>query len=108
MSNQQNQQKNPSFRPNINEFKVDLGTEVTDQITGFKGMVTARVQYITGCNQYLVQPRVKETGDFVESCWFDEDRVLSDIFAPEPPESASPRTVRRTVRRGFGEEAPKK
>lgn len=98
------------FKPNVNEFRVDLGTEVTDQITGFKGMVTARCQYITGCNQYLVQPKVKKAGDFVESQWFDEDRVMSPTLTPEPTE---PRQRREQIvvggyRRGFGEEAPKK
>jgi hypothetical protein len=53
-----------------------LGLKVRDRITGFEGMVTGRVQYITGCNQLLVQPPVKKKGGtFEEARWFDEDRM---------------------------------
>jgi hypothetical protein len=55
-------------------MKVELGVTIEDSITGFTGIVTARCEYITGCHQLLVQPRVKNNGDFVESRWFDEDR----------------------------------
>lgn len=53
-----------------------LGKTVKDQITGFEGVVTGRVEYLTGCAQLLVQPKVKESGDFAESRWFDETRCL--------------------------------
>jgi hypothetical protein len=56
-------------------MKTQLGQEVTDTITGFKGIVVGRVEYITGCHQLLVQPPMKSDGDFVESRWFDEDRT---------------------------------
>ena len=56
---------------------VKLGQRVQDQITGFVGMVTGRVEYLTGCAQVLVQPEVKkESGDWIESRWLDEPRVL--------------------------------
>jgi hypothetical protein len=56
--------------------KIELGSVVTDSVTGFEGIVTARAEYVTGCNQLLVQPRVKKNGDFVESRWFDEPRCV--------------------------------
>ena len=37
--------------------KFEMGVQVEDVITGFKGTVTGYVKYITGCNQYLVSPR---------------------------------------------------
>ncbi len=55
-----------------------LGKTVTDKITGFKGVVTGTVQYITGCNQVLVAPRAKDDGAHVESHWVDEQRVVVD------------------------------
>lgn len=55
--------------------KFEWGQEVADVISGFRGVVTGACQYMTGCNQYLIQPRCKEDGDYVNSKWFDEDRL---------------------------------
>ena len=55
--------------------KIVNGCSVRDVITGFTGIVTGVVYYITGCNQALVQPRTKDDGSFVESRWFDFDRL---------------------------------
>jgi hypothetical protein len=52
-----------------------LGAKVLDQITGFEGVVIGRVEYLTGCAQYLLQPPVKKDGDWIESRWMDEDRL---------------------------------
>lgn len=57
-------------------MKAVLGTTVRDRITGFTGIVTGRVEYITGCNQALVQPKMKEDGAAMpESAWVDEQRL---------------------------------
>jgi len=55
--------------------KVVLGQSVKDIITGFSGVVTGRVEYITGCNQVLVAPKVGKDGAHVDSYWIDEQRV---------------------------------
>ena len=60
----------------MSTFKIEIGKQVTDNITDFKGMVTARCEYITGCMQYLVTPKGKPT-KIEDSHWLDEDRVLS-------------------------------
>lgn len=57
-------------------MKVKLGQKVKDVITGFTGIITGHVEYISGCNQSLLQPPVKPDGDYVESRWFDDDRML--------------------------------
>ena len=60
-------------------FKIVLGATVRDAITGYGGVVTGRADYITGCNQYLVQPeRVTKDGAVVSAQWFDEHRLLVD------------------------------
>lgn len=51
-----------------------LGTTMKDQITGFKGVVVGYCQYITGCHQVLLVPKVGKDGSYVDSCWFDEQR----------------------------------
>jgi hypothetical protein len=54
-----------------------LGKTVVDSITGFTGMAIGHVEYVTGCNQTLVQPRCKPDGDFVESRWMDDERLAA-------------------------------
>lgn len=61
---------------------IPLGSIVRDRITGFSGAVTGAAQYITGCQQVLVQPSMKNDEDFREPRWFDVDRLT--ILAQEP------------------------
>jgi hypothetical protein len=56
-------------------LKIELGQKVADRITGFSGLVTGKAEYITGCNQILVQPELNKDGAFVEGRWIDEDRA---------------------------------
>lgn len=59
----------------LTPFKFELGSEAVDTITGFKGRLTGRVQYITGCNQYVVSPPVDSDGKHRDAHWVDEDRL---------------------------------
>lgn len=52
---------------NINEsletyWRFRLGEKVRDGVTGFKGVITARVEYLNGCLQYCVEPKVGKEG----------------------------------------------
>lgn len=78
-----------------------LGKTVEDRITGFKGVVTGQVTYLTGCNQCLVTPRIKEDGTRREAEWFDEQRldVVSGVPVIALDNSKSP---------GFDKQAPKR
>ena len=62
--------------------KIELGLLVRDSITGFQGYVTGHCEYITGCNQSLLQPACKPDNEFVESRWFDDDRLTVVVFSP--------------------------
>lgn len=53
-------------------MEIALGTEVEDTLTGFKGIVTSRTQFLTGCARYGVQPRVDKDGKLPEVQTFDE------------------------------------
>jgi hypothetical protein len=55
--------------------RVDMGHRGRDLITGFEGVVTGHCQYISGCNQVLLSPKVDEKGGKVDAEWFDEQRV---------------------------------
>jgi hypothetical protein len=52
-----------------------LGSQYRDVITGFTGVATGHVKYISGCNQVLLAPAVGADGGLRESQWFDEQRL---------------------------------
>lgn len=65
-----------------------LGKEATDKVTGFKGIVTGHAEYLTGCSQYCLQPKVQK-GAFIEARWFDEGKLeFSKKVIIEPLEIA--------------------
>jgi len=39
---------------------IELGEKVKCKVSGFVGIATSRVEYINGCIQYGVTPRVKK------------------------------------------------
>jgi hypothetical protein len=54
---------------------INLGMTYKDRITGFTGVATGFVRYITGCNQVLLAPRCSDDGALRDSQWFDQQRV---------------------------------
>lgn len=58
-----------------------LGQKVKDRITGFGGVVTGYVYYISGCNQCLVVPQVGSDGKQIDGAWFDVQRLEIDADA---------------------------
>lgn len=53
-----------------------FGKKAKDKITGFSGIAIGYCQYNTGCNQILIAPSIAKDGEFRESRWFDEQRVV--------------------------------
>lgn len=51
-----------------------LGIEVKDKVTGLVGVITARASYITGCDQYLVQPQ-GDGSKYPDASWIDDGRL---------------------------------
>lgn len=77
-----------------------LGREVKDTITGFEGIVTGYVSYLTGCNQCLVAAKAAG-GKPGETAWFDEQRLVVDL--------ATDAVVLDNARAlGFDREAPRR
>lgn len=54
---------------------IRMGQKVRSIVSGFTGIVTGRVEYINGCVQYVVEPRVKEDGSRIDSQWVDEQNL---------------------------------
>ena len=42
----------------MTDWKFEMGEELKDTISGFKGCVVGRSEFITGCHRYLLQPKI--------------------------------------------------
>ena len=56
-------------------FKMNLGDVVKDKITGYKGVVVCRSQWIHGCNTYGVTSQELRDGKPLERQHFDEPQL---------------------------------
>ena len=63
-------------------IRFPLGVTVRDRITGFTGVVTGFGTYLTGCDQFLVSPPAKDTGEYVDGHWLDDIRLEQLDVAP--------------------------
>jgi len=54
---------------------VNLGDEVEDIITRFRGIAYGVVTYMYGCRRVIVQPRTGKDGKYPEMQWIDEPQV---------------------------------
>lgn len=59
-------------------FKFRRGDQLKDLITGFEGTVVSRLDNITGCNRYCLQPPTDKDGKYQDACWFDEHQLQID------------------------------
>ena len=63
-----------SNTPSLKEDYKETVIIASDMITGFTGKITGHSDYITGCDQFLVQPDAKD-GQWQEGRWFDVGRL---------------------------------
>jgi hypothetical protein len=59
----------------VSRMTLELGLMAKDKITGFRGIMTGFVSYLTGCDQYLLAPPVDKEGKHVDAKWFDVNRI---------------------------------
>lgn len=79
---------------------IQLGKTYTDTITNFTGVTIGHCEYLTGCNQSLLQPRGTDPGKRPESEWFDDQRlVLADLPVVVLDNSATPGCDRQAQKR---------
>lgn len=52
-----------------------FGCLAKDKITGFTGIITGKIEWMYGCNQYCLNPKVTNDGELKEANWFDEGRI---------------------------------
>lgn len=71
---------------------IKLGDDVEDVITGVRGIVIGRSEWLTGCATIGIQPKADKNGSVPEVFWVDETRVdtydgerkLSVVGGPQP------------------------
>ena len=81
--------------------EITLGCTYRDVVTGFQGVATGFVRYLSGCNQTLLVPLVSPDGAHRESHWFDVQRMrlVSGVAQIMLDNDATP---------GFDKPAPKR
>lgn len=55
--------------------QIKLGNKVKDSVSGLTGIVTSRIEYITGCVQFGVAQKVKADGTLPDTVYIDESRL---------------------------------
>jgi len=63
---------------------INLGDEVKDSISGFRGIAVARHSYIQGCARISIQQPVKKDGSLPEAQTFDEVQLEVVKAAKKP------------------------
>ncbi len=59
--------------------KITLGSTVKDRITGLKGVVMARSEYLTGCAHVaILATKLSKDGKLPDWEWIDETRCIPD------------------------------
>lgn len=56
-------------------FKFKLGAEAEDKVTGFKGIIVGRIEYLYGCTQYGIKPQELHNKETIDVTYFDEGRI---------------------------------
>ena len=59
---------------------IELGQKVKDKVTGFTGIATARIEYLNGCVQILVTPKMAtpkkgETQEYPTATYVDVEQL---------------------------------
>lgn len=68
-------------------FKFNVGDDVKDTLTGYKGVIEARTEWLNGCIRYQVLSRKLKDGKVQDAHVFDEQQ-LAIIKTAKPKEPA--------------------
>jgi hypothetical protein len=86
---------------------IELGVQVEDKVTGFSGIIIGRCEYLFGCTQYGICPRVGADGKRGDNEWIDEGRIKvvgpgvlqKDVVSTKPGADLRDDSPRNTDRR---------
>jgi len=66
----------PCKKRPITTADTELGYEVEDITTGFKGIVTSKITYLNKCVQFGVVPRVGPDNVLKDTCYLDWNKLV--------------------------------
>ncbi len=60
---------------------IKLGDKVKDTVTGFSGVATAKVEFLNGCIQFMVTPKMakpkkNETPEYPTATYIDVEQLV--------------------------------
>jgi len=55
---------------------IELGDEIKDTVTGFKGIAVAKTDWLNGCTRWTIQPSVDKEGKVPPAECFDETQLV--------------------------------
>lgn len=74
------------------KFKFNLGDEVEDLMTGFKGNIEVRSQCLNGCIQYTIQPKTDKDKKIPDSWAIDEQQLK--LIGKSPLKKVQPKKAK--------------
>lgn len=66
-------------------MRIKLGDRVKDKISGFKGIVVCRSEWLNGCVRITIQPEACKSGNPLDAQTYDEhqiERLQETAIAP--------------------------
>lgn len=57
------------------EWKFNQGDKVKDRVSGFSGIVCARLEHLNGCKQYGIYPTVDKDGKIGDAHYIDGEQL---------------------------------
>ena len=52
------------------------GKKVKDKVSGLIGVAVSRIEYLNGCVQYGIQPKIKKQTDEIQTWNIDEEQLI--------------------------------
>jgi|GEM_PF-1023527 len=62
-------------KPLMTAWMFELGAKVKDTVTDFEGTITSRIEYLNGCIQYCVEPKLDKDGKARKHQYIDEGQL---------------------------------
>lgn len=74
--------------------EIKIGDVAKDRVTGFKGVVIGRTEWLNGCARLGLQSQSLKDGSPIDAVWFDENQlelVKRSVVKPVQKETGGPR-----------------
>lgn len=56
-------------------FEFELGDKLKDRVTDLEGICIGRIEYLNGCKQYAIKPKMAKDGKVYDAEWVDSQQV---------------------------------